>query len=238
MAVATKKRILVIEDDKLLAVVIQKKVAKLGYDVFIVNNGDDGYNKAISNEYSLIICDIALPSTTSEITNGFTIVEKMKKQGMKTPIIIITDNATKENEMKTFVNGANIFHKKIDYDLLAVQVISLIDSYKLQAEIERGDIVLDPAKETFKKAGISYELTRKEFILMLILLSSPGEVFSRREILSKYVTRMNSEESSVDTLVSRLRRKLGKYKGEEVIETIHGRGFRLSLKYLETKQQG
>src|SRR5690606_2914773 len=111
MALATKKKVLVIEDDKLLAVVIQKKVAKLGYDVFIVNNGDDGYNKAISNEYSLVICDIALPSTTSEITNGFTIVEKMKQKGMKTPIIIITDNATKENEMKTYINGANIFHK-------------------------------------------------------------------------------------------------------------------------------
>lgn len=232
---AMQKKILVVEDDKLLSTVIQRKVTKLGYDVYAVYDGDTAFEKAPTRDYSLIICDIALPTKkNSEVINGFSIVDKIRNTGLKTPIIIITNNNITENEMLTYLHGANIFHKKpINFDLLCIQVRKLIEDYKFDPEVHIGDISIDPEKSIFKKEGIVYDLTRKEFSLMLTLVGSPGEVFSRKEILSKHVTRTESEESSVDITVSRLRKKLGKYKDEEIIETVHGRGFRLNLKYLE-----
>jgi len=110
----------------------------------------------------------------------------------------------------SYLHGADIFHKKtIDFEILCIQARKLIENYKYKPEIAFGDIILDPSKGTFSKDNIQIELTRKEFILMQTLLTAPGVIFSRREILSKYITRTDSEEKSVDVLVSRLRNKLG-----------------------------
>ncbi len=224
-----KKKILVIEDNQNLLNVLVKKLSKAGYDVYGAHDDKSGLESALKYNYSLIISDIYLPEY-----KGFEIIKTLRQADVRTPAIIITDFSSSENEKQTFLNGANIFHKKpIDYDLLIVQANFLINSFQFKPEINIGDILVEPEKRIFKKNGELIELTRKEFDLMLILLSSPGEVFSRREILNKISNhRMEAEERSVDLLVFRLRKLLGTYKGVDVIETVREKGFRLNLTYL------
>lgn len=230
-----KKKILVIEDDKHLSMVIQKNLSKIGYETYAAFDEEGGYNRSTQDKFALIICDIALPSNNKlNPKSGFGIVDKIRNSDLQIPIIMITDNISRENEKLSYQYGANIFHKKpIDFEILCIQARKLIENYKYQPEIAFGDMVIDPLKGIFKKDEVVIELTRKEFILMQTLLSAPGVIFTRKEILSKYITRTDSEEKSVDVLVSRLRNKLGKYKGDDIIETVHSKGFRLSLKYLD-----
>lgn len=89
-------------------------------------------------------------------------------------------------------------------------------------------------KRIVKKEGKEIDLTKREYNLFLILISSPGEVFSRREILNMIPANRNDpEDASIDTLVSRIRKKMGRFKNRDVIETIYAQGYRLSMSYLE-----
>lgn len=224
-----KKKILVIEDNQNLLNVLVQKLSRVGYDVYGAHDDKTGLELALKYNYSLIISDIYLPEY-----KGFEIIKTLRQSDVRTPAIIITDFSSSENEKQTYLNGANIFHKKpIDYDLLIVQTNFLINNFQFKPEIKIGDIFVDPEKRIFKKDSQLIDLTRKEFDLMLILLSSPGEVFSRREILNKISShRMEAEERSVDLLVFRLRKLLGNYKDKDVIETVREKGFRLNLSYI------
>lgn len=226
----SKLSVLVIEDDFSLATVLKRTIEALGYYVDAIHDGQQGLELALSNRYSLIIADISLPSLS-----GYGILQKLKTSGIKTPVIMITNFKDREKELNSYMNGANIFHKKpIDFPLLIAQIRMLVEKYRFRPEIELGDIVVNPQKMVVTKAGQVVPLTKKEFDLVLTLVSSPGDVFTRREIIE--ITNMNTkdvDESSVDTLVSRIRNKVGTYKDQEVIETVYKKGYKLSRLYLE-----
>ncbi len=229
--VKLKKKILVVEDDKSLSLVLQRELNYMGYEAQGALDGQTGLDIALKNEFSLLLIDIALPKL-----NGFLIVQKLKSMNVKTPIMMMTNYNQIENEILSYVHGASLFHRKpINYELFRAQVRMLVETYKFQPNLVVGDIFLDPNKKVFKKNGKSIRLSKKEYIVMLTLTSSPGTVFSRKELIS-FVggpNRSNIEDSSIDTLVSRLRKKLGKYKNNDVIETIYSEGYRLHLSYLE-----
>ncbi len=221
--------ILVIEDDKNLSFFIRKHLESLGYKVHIALSGDDGLKLALTNRYSLFIIDIGLPEVS-----GFSIVNKLRSNGLKTPIIIITTDITTQTEKESFEKGANLFHKKpIDFDLLNAQIGSLLSLYKMDPIINLGDLHIDTKKRYVSKDGKEIDLSYKEFELLLALVSSQGDILSRTDLINQTFKGVREvEEGSIDTLVSRVRKKLGKYKEENVIETIHGVGFRLNLSYI------
>jgi len=229
--VLNKKKVLIIEDDKSLSLILQREIEEyLGLSAYVALDGESGLDKALNNEYALIISDISLPKIS-----GLSLIQKLKVKNIRTPIIIITNYNIEQTEVLAFSSGANIFHKKpLNYDLLRAQIKMLVDNYKFYPCISIGDISIDPIKKVFRKDDKIIELQNKEFNFMLALISSPGEVFTRREILSmNYVKVIDVEESSIDTLVSRLRKRVGKYRGKDVIETVPKSGYRLSLDYLE-----
>src|SRR5690606_31791748 len=110
---AMKKKILVIEDDKHLSMVIQKNLSKIGYETYAAFDEEGGYNRSTQDKFALIICDIALPSNNKlNPKSGFGIVDKIRNSDLQIPIIMITDNISRENEKLSYQYGANIFHKK------------------------------------------------------------------------------------------------------------------------------
>lgn len=222
--------ILLIEDDKNLSYFIRKNLEEMGHTVKIANTGEDGLKMALSGKYGLFIIDIGLPGI-----NGFNVVSKLRSNDIKTPIIIITSDIKADREKESFEKGANLFHKKpIDYPLLTAQVKSLLSIYKMDPIIELGDIYIDTKRRYISKNDKEIKLSYKEFELLLALISTQGEVLSRSDLINRTFKGIREvEEGSIDTLVSRVRKKLKKYKGREVIETVHGVGFRLNLAYLE-----
>lgn len=220
-----KSKVLIIEDDIALAKVLSRKVQILGYEPTQVNDGASGLEEVLSLQYSLIICDLSLPKM-----NGYSIIKRMKIQNMKTPVILITNFGQEENEILSYSYGANIFHKKpIKFSLLESQIKMLITKYQSTNEFMFGDIIIDPIRRVVKKNKKDIPLTKKEFDLLVLLSSSAGEVFSRREIIERIaVTNSEIEEGSIDTLVSRIRKKIGHYRGRDIVETVYKEGYRLN----------
>lgn len=228
-----KRKILVIEDDKSLAVSLQVLLSNEGYDVYIGFDGQYGLEQASQKSYSLIITDINLPKMS-----GLEIVSKVRAKDIKTPIIVITNVTTEQNEIMAYKIKADLFHKKpLNYELLIKQVQMLLSKNIFSnEEIIVGDIVISPKMRIFKKSGKEINLSKKEFDFMVLMTSYPGEVFTRSEILNQIGFRsLGVDDRSVDKLVSRIRQQIGSYEGEDVIETVYNKGFRLNQKYLDNE---
>lgn len=222
--------ILLIEDDIPLSYVIQKKLERIGFYVTVENDGESGLEQALTNKYSLIILDISLPSVS-----GFKIVEKMKDSDMSTPTIVITSSDEIEKQVRSFEKGANIFHRKpIDFKLFEAQIKSLLKYQSVLPPIIIGDLYIEPQKRYVRKSGVEVRCSTKEFKLINAVVNAKGNVLSRQDLLAYTFKGIRDlEEGSVDTLICRVRKKLGKYKGREVIETVHGEGYRLNLRYVD-----
>lgn len=225
-----KNRILLIEDDIPLAFVIRKKLEQVKYVVDVVDNGKAGLNRILTNKYGLALVDIGLPELS-----GLDITRRVRNHELKTPMIIITNQLAPEVEREVFLSGGNIFHKKpVDFELLLVQIKSLLAFNTVKPVLNIGDLVIDTKKRYVSKAGESVKLSHKEFELLKLLASSPGDVFSRYDIINHTFRGVRDQQlGSIDTLVSRARKKLGDYKGSSVIETVHGSGFRLNVNYMD-----
>jgi two-component system alkaline phosphatase synthesis response regulator PhoP len=226
-------KILVVEDDETLSSIIKKNLELLGFEVKTISDGKVGLKEALTNRYSLIIIDISLPNIS-----GFDIVSKMKWNDMKTPTLIITNYDTNENELESFKRGANIFHQKpINFELFKTQVKSLLNYQSVKPVIEAGDLHIEPQKNLVIKSGKEIRLSPKEYRLLVTLISAKGDVLNRQDLLAKTFKGVRDlEEGSIDTLVCRLRKKLGKYRGEESLETIHGVGYRMNQLYFKKKK--
>jgi len=222
------KQILLIEDDLTLAFFIKKKLEFKGHILKVVDNGKIGLEQALTNKYAVLLVDISLPEIS-----GLKIVERVRTIGLKTPIIMITDYNIPTNEKESFSKGANIFHRKpLDFDLLSIQVNSLLGYFGPAGIVEIGDLHLELSKRVLKKNGEIISLTYKEFEVILLLIMMQGGVLSRQDIINRTLKGVHdSQEGSVDTLVSRIRKKLGDYLNNPTVETVHGKGFRLNLAY-------
>lgn len=219
-------KIAVVEDDASLAFFLQKFLENKDFKVSIFRDGENAFNSTEKENFNLFIIDIGLP-----ILNGFSLVRKLKETNQQCPIIIVTEQSNTSNEVQTYEIGANIFHKKpINYELLLTQVKNLLKEHLKSQIIETGDLYIEVEKHLVVKNNELVHLTHNEFKLLLLLAKHQCKIFSRDDILEKVLGDQVSI-GAVDTLVNRLRNKLGDYKGRSVIETIYKSGFRLSLNY-------
>lgn len=225
---SSSTKILLIEDDIPLAFTIKYTLEMMEYSIKSVRDGALGLKEAKTNKYSLLIVDVGLPNI-----NGFKIISRVREIGLKTPMIVITSDVTMENELQTFSTGANIFHAKpIDFDLLLIQIRSILNRAEVKPVLEVGDLFIEPSKHLITKAGRKLSLSYKEFELITLLADAEGDVLSRQDIMNKTLKDAREVDAgSVDTLVSRIRKKIGKYKGKDLVETVHGVGYRLNLEY-------
>jgi two-component system copper resistance phosphate regulon response regulator CusR len=231
MATINPGPILIIEDDLPLAFVLRKRLEARMHKIIIASNGRTGLEQLQTGKFALGIVDVGLPEI-----NGLKVIETLRRKGVEMPLIIITSLEDEDLEKETYLSGANLFHRKpLNFELLEIQAESLLSQNRVtkQSSIQVKDLELDFSKRTVNRKGKRIKLTRKEFDLLGLLLSNPGDVFSREDIIVK-VNRSPKDinQGSIDTLVSRLRKKIGSGNGSEVVETVHGVGYRLNLQYL------
>lgn len=225
-------RILLIDDDAMISRIIKNRLEQRGYIVDHQYDGRKGLDQAKKFKYSVILLDLSLP-----VMDGFQILRSMNELRIETPTLIISVHTDIENEIKSFRNGARIFHKKpINLELLETQVEALIGvtDKSLSDTIKLGDLLIDLDRAYVSKDQKEIKCSPKELRLLGAIAQAKGKVLSRQSLVSITAKEFDEpEEASIDTLVCRLRKKLGKYKGGEVIETVHGYGYRLNLSYLD-----
>ncbi|HMF57703.1 MAG TPA: response regulator transcription factor [Pyrinomonadaceae bacterium] len=224
------QQILVIDDDVELCELVAEYLEPEGYKVEAVHNGEAGVERALSGEHSLCVLDFMLPGI-----NGFEVLRRIRsRSGL--PVVMLTARGDDVNRIVGLQIGADDYLPKPFNPLELVARISAVlrrarpeepGEERARQPLIVGDIEMDNRTHTVRRAGEQVELTVVEYSLLEKLLSAPGRILTREELVKEVLHReLSPFDRSIDTHVSNLRRKLGhQVQGVERIKTVRGVGY-------------
>lgn len=217
-------KLLIIEDDQILAKNFRQVLVNDGFVVDSSNTCEDGLAQIDINEYDCVVLDINLPDGS-----GFDLLFDLRKNENKTPVIVVTARGQVEDRIKGLNLGAD------DYILKPVHANELIA--RIRAVIRRntqsalpvltiGELVVKPAEHFAKVGNNVLDLTAKEFAVLEYLAQHNGQVITRI-MLMEHVWGSDFETFSnvIDVYIRNLRRKLEKFSKIGLIKTIRGKGY-------------
>ena len=215
--------ILLVEDQEKLATNIQKFLEIETYAVTVALNGAEAYEKALSQNFDLVILDINLPGM-----DGFTICKELREHGKTMPILMLTARGKRQEIIHGLDLGSDDYlPKPFDLDELLARVRALLRRTATPTEpqitLAAGALTLDTNTREVRKDGIIINLAPKEYALLEFLIRAKGTVQPRTATL-EHVWGDRDEllfSQTVDVHVAYLRRKLGK----DVIRTVPGKGY-------------
>jgi DNA-binding response OmpR family regulator len=215
-------RILVAEDEPRIAAFLSKGLRSNGFAVTLVDDGDDAFHLADSDDFDLLILDVGLPGR-----DGFAVLRALREQGRRLPVIILTARDSVEDTVAGLEGGADDYVAKpfrFDELLARVRVRLRDDRQPERTVLEAGDAALDLRTRRLSVAGRQAELTAREFALAEVFFRHPGQVLSREQLLSSvWGYDFDPGSNVVEVYVRYLRQKLGDAR----ITTIRGMGYRL-----------
>ncbi len=219
-------KILLVEDDRKVAGFIEQGLREEGHIVDVAPDGEEATMLAHVYDYDMILLDIVLPKK-----NGFQVASELRREGRKTPILMLTSRDAKEDVVRGLDAGADDYlAKPFQFDELLARIRAL----HRRGGAERLDllryppIVLDRLRHSATINDKRLELTAKEFQLLEYFMLHPEEVVRRTTLLEKvWDMHFDPESNVVDVHVGNLRRKLTEAAGEQLLTTIRGVGFSL-----------
>lgn len=220
-------KILVAEDEFYIRDLICKNLTNSGYSTICVVDGKEAINEFENNHIDLVITDLMMPHI-----DGLTLAKKIRQINKDIPIIMLTALDSYSDKEKGFTSGADDYMvKPVDMQEMLLRVKALLRRYKVISEnkLEHKSILLDFQTKECTLKGKKIELTVKEFQLIYKLLSTPGRIFTREQLMNEiWGFDSDSYERTVDTHIKRLREKLNS-KDFEII-TVRGLGYKAVLK--------
>jgi two-component system response regulator CpxR len=217
--------LLLVEDDKELAVLMTRFLSRHGFQVDVVNNGRDGLARALANQNDLVILDVMLP-----LLAGMEVLRYVRRRS-RVPIIIVTARGAHEDRVAGLQAGADDYLSKPfePEELLARIEAVLRRSGHFRSRrrdiVEVGDIRIDVGSREVERHGQKTDLTAVEFDILELLMRAAGRVVSRDEMSSILHHRETTPyERSLDVHISHLRRKLD-CVGDTLIRAVRGVGY-------------
>ena len=213
--------ILIVEDEQNLARFLELELTHEGYKVDIEYDGEPGLEKALNNDFDLIILDLMLPNI-----NGLEICRRVR-QVQSTPIIIITAKSDTYDKVTGLDYGADDYIVKpfeIEELFARIRAVLRRQPHKYIIDINGIRIDIDAFKVTVD--GKQLDFTKTEYDLLYLLATNRNHVLQREQILN-HVWGYNSEVETnvVDVYIRYLRNKLKPFNKEKVIETVRGVGY-------------
>ncbi len=221
-------RLLLIEDDAALRLGLARKLEADGYRVDQAVDGEDGLFQASEYPVDLAIVDLGLPRLS-----GLKVVEQLRASGSTVPILILTARSTWQDKVVGLESGADDYLvKPFEYPELAARVKALLRrSLKAASDVlTLGPLAIDFSAQAATLNGTALEITGFEYRVLEFLVRERARVVSKQE-LSDYLYPHDEDRDSnvLEVLVGRLRRKLDPDGTLAPIETLRGRGYRLTL---------
>jgi DNA-binding response OmpR family regulator len=223
-----KARILLIEDDKGLALTLIDRLESEDYSVVHIEDGDVAIKKSTELEYDLVLLDLMLKGKS-----GFEICSHIRSRGIQTPILILTARGQTVDKVTGFKLGADDYvTKPFDFAELLARIESLLrrtqQSTHVFDQIHFDDIDIDLQGIEVKKKGIKQELSLKEFQLLKYLIINRNRLVTRDELLNEVWGYDESPTTrTIDTHIGWLRQKLeDNPKSPKFIITVHGYGYK------------
>lgn len=219
-------KILVVDDEKRIAKSIKQGLEMDGYAVDIEYDGEDGYNAARADDYDLIILDVMMP-----IMNGFEVAKKLRADGNKTPILMLTAKDQNKDIVEGLDSGADDYlPKPFSFEVLGARVRALLRRPQdvLDNILTVRDLELDIANHTAERAGKDIKLSNKEFAILEYLLRNKNQILSKQNIMT-HVWDFDADilPNNVEVFINYLRNKIDKpFPGTDpIIQTVRGFGY-------------
>lgn len=224
-------RILIIEDEPGVHITLGDRLIAEGYEVTVREDGVSGEEEARTNSYNLILLDIMLPGR-----DGYKVCENLRKDGINTPIIMLTARNAELDTVIGLRQGADdyvakpfemtILLARIEAQLRRAEILNNTTSNS-ETIYNFGNFTLDSVKGTCTSGEEDLLLNAQEFKLLEFLIENEGAIMDRNTILDE-VWGYDSESTSrtVDVHIAKLRQKLGESEIPRHILTIRGRGYK------------
>jgi two-component system copper resistance phosphate regulon response regulator CusR len=219
-------KILLIEDEPKTVQSLKQGLEENNYAVEVTYDGLMGYQLATRNAYQLIISDIIIPGL-----NGLELCRKLRKEGVQTPILMLTALSTTDDKIEGFDAGADDYlAKPFDFKEFLARVKALIkrsNQTMIEAQVLKfADLELDLSSKIVSRSGQKINLTAKEFQLMEYFLRNQEKVISKAEI-AENIWEVEDENSSnlIEVYVNYLRKKVDKGFSSKLIHTQFGMGY-------------
>ncbi len=215
-------RILVVEDEELLATSLKRGLEAEGFDVDVVHDGLEGLWRAREWPYAAIVLDILLPGL-----NGYKVARQLREAEVWTPILMLTAKDGEYDEVDAFEYGADDFLRKpFSFLVLVARLRALIR----RGAVPRPDVLVcgglryDPATRRCHVGGSEKQLTAREADLLDALLRYTGQTVRKADLLDTvWGADYEGDTNAVEVYIGYLRRKLG----AERFETVRGVGYRV-----------
>jgi two-component system OmpR family response regulator len=213
-------RVLIVEDERPLARVLWQALEEEGYSVDVAYDGQEGLYRAESGVYDVIVLDLMLPKL-----DGWTVLARLRRKQCRTPVLILTARDTTADKVRGLDAGSDDYLTKpfeLDELLARVRALRRRSAGQPTPVVTIGDVEIDTAAGTVRKAGQPVALTAKEYALVELLVRQAGRLVTRTMIYDHIYDEQDDTLSNVvDVYISNLRKKLGK----EFIETRRGQGY-------------
>lgn len=223
---AVGTRVLVVEDETKIARAIREGLSAEHYDVAVAATGEDGFYRATTEPFDVVILDVMLPQR-----NGLEILTSLRQRGIRTPVLALTARDTVEDRVLGLDAGADDYLiKPFAFPELLARVRALLRRGRGMEAIRFSvaDLELDIATRTVRRGGIPLELTSREFELIEYLLRHVGQLVSR-EMLARDVWKEPGRAASLDNVIdvhiARVRKKVDADSRVKLIHTVRGVGF-------------
>lgn len=219
-------RILLVEDDALLAASLARGLRAEGYAVELAADGVDGLHLATEYDYDAMILDILLPGL-----DGYRLCSRLRAAGARLPVLMLTAKDGEWDEAEGLDTGADDYlTKPFHYPVLLARLRALLrrGPARLPPVLRHGPLTLDPGRHLCTRGGAPLDLTPREFALLRFLMAHPATVLSKQDLL-EHVWGENeaADHNVVEVYISSLRRKLDAHGRDSPIETVRGVGYRL-----------
>ena len=222
-------KLLVIEDEKKIANLLQKGFREQGYEVDISANGEEGLERASSNPYDAIIIDVMLPGR-----DGLSVLRALRERKVTTPVMIVTARGDVSERVEGLNLGADDYiAKPFSMDEVIARIRALIrrvtgetiSLYKV------GDLAMNLVKREVMRGTRRIDLTSREFRLLEHLMRAPGQVVTRTQIIERvWEYHFDPGTNLVDVYIQRLRRKVDDGEETKLIQTVRGVGYCIDSK--------
>jgi two-component system copper resistance phosphate regulon response regulator CusR len=227
-------RILIVEDDTVIASLIRKGLERERFDAEVAADGEIGLQLAQNGGYGAIILDVMLPRK-----DGWAVCAALRARRDTTPILMLTARDSVDDRVRGLETGADDYlPKPFDFKELLARVRALLRRDRLhKARVFRiADLEIDSSAGRVSRAGQEILLTPREFTLLEALASNEGRVLTREAIQERVFLDDEAFSNTVTVHVANLRKKIDAAHEVKLIHTVHGFGY--TLRSPETEVNG
>ncbi len=216
--------ILVADDDKNTRLLFSTVLIKAGYTVFTARDGREALDVMDREHIDLVLLDIMMPNI-----DGYEFTRILRESDIDLPILMVSAKHMPDDKHKGFLAGTDDYMTKpVDDEELLLRIKALLRRARIASErrIVIGDVTLDYDSMTVRRAGETVELPQKEFLLLYKLLSYPGKIFTRIQLMDEiWGASSESGWETVTVHIARLRQKFENWDEFE-IQSVRGLGYK------------